>query len=227
MKFDIVKQLDQLNREDKVMIIIDSVGNLASKKEVDDALNSNEAADMSRAKQMKSLFRIITPHLTIKDIPLVAVNHIYMTQEKYSKAVVSGGTGLYLSADTIWIIGRSQEKEDDDLSGFKFIINIEKSRFVQEKIKIPITISFEHGINTWSGLFEVALEAGIIVAGKKGWYHTVDSETGEVSETALRKSALENSAQFWNQHLNDKKMLEYISKNYKVTNGSILDGQKE
>jgi len=77
LKFDIMNQLDKINRGDKVVIVIDSLGNLASKKEVDDALEGKSVADMTRAKQMKSLFRMITPLLTIKDIPLIGVNHIY------------------------------------------------------------------------------------------------------------------------------------------------------
>jgi hypothetical protein len=97
LKFDAMKQLDELKRDDRVMIVIDSIGNLASKKEVDDALKQSSAADMSRAKQLKSLFRMVTPHLTLKDIPMVVVNHVYMSQEMYSKPVVSGGC---LSAGT-------------------------------------------------------------------------------------------------------------------------------
>lgn len=227
LKFDLMKQLAMFERDDKVMIVIDSIGNLASIKEVNDALEESDAADMTRAKQLKSLFRMITPYLTIKDIPLVAVNHIYMTQEKFSKAVVSGGSGPYLSADTIWIIGRNQEKEDDELSGYKFIINIEKSRYVREKSKIPINISFEHGINKWSGLFDIALEAGFFVSGKKGWYHTVNIETGELSENAFRRSAMENSSEFWEATLNHPKMIEYITKTYHVSNGDIIEEEEE
>jgi RecA/RadA recombinase len=91
LKFDIMQQLQEIKRDDKIMIVIDSVGNLASKKEVEDALKGSSAADMTRAKQLKSLFRMVTPHLTLKNIPMVVVNHIYMTQEMYSKPVVSGG----------------------------------------------------------------------------------------------------------------------------------------
>ena len=94
LKFDIMQQLDQIDRKDKVMIIVDSIGNLASKKEVEDAMKGSSAADMSRAKQIKSLFRMVTPHLTIKDIPMVVVNHIYMEQSLYPKAIVSGGCVL-------------------------------------------------------------------------------------------------------------------------------------
>lgn len=91
LKFDIVKKLEEIKRNDKVIIFIDSVGNLASKKEVDDAHDEKSVADMTRAKQMKSLFRIVTPHLTTKDIPCVVVGHTYDTQEMYSKQVLSGG----------------------------------------------------------------------------------------------------------------------------------------
>jgi hypothetical protein len=48
-------------------------------------------ADMTRAKALKGLFRMITPFLTLKDIPLLAVNHTYMEQTMFPKAVVSGG----------------------------------------------------------------------------------------------------------------------------------------
>lgn len=94
LKFDIMNQLDSkdgIARGDHIMIIIDSIGNLASKKEVDDALEGKSVADMSRAKQIKSLFRMVTPHLTMKDIPMVVVNHTYRTMELYSKDVVGGG----------------------------------------------------------------------------------------------------------------------------------------
>ena len=94
LKFDIMKQLDGkegIQRGDHIIVLIDSIGNLASKKEVEDALDGKSVADMSRAKQIKSLFRMVTPHLSMKDIPMVVVNHTYKTMELYSKDVVGGG----------------------------------------------------------------------------------------------------------------------------------------
>lgn len=78
LKFDIMNQVKELKRGDKVLFLIDSIGNLASKKEVEDALSEKSVADMTRAKQLKSLFRMITPHLVIKDMSLIAINHVYM-----------------------------------------------------------------------------------------------------------------------------------------------------
>ena len=128
-------QLEGVERSDHLIIIIDSIGNLASKKEVEDALEGKSVADMSRAKQIKSLFRMITPHLSLKDIPMVVVNHTYKTMELYSKDVVGGGTGSYYAADNIFILGRQQEKEGTEVVGYNFIINVEKSRYVREKSK--------------------------------------------------------------------------------------------
>jgi hypothetical protein len=91
LKFDIVKRLAEIEKNDKVFIMIDSIGNLASKKEVEDAENERSVADMSRAKSLKSLFRIITPHLTTKQVPCMAINHIYMEIGMFPKAIVSGG----------------------------------------------------------------------------------------------------------------------------------------
>lgn len=77
LKFDLMNQLQNIERKDKVIIVIDSIGNLASKKEVDDALKESDKADMTRAKQLKSLFRMATPYLATLDIPMIAVNHTY------------------------------------------------------------------------------------------------------------------------------------------------------
>jgi len=146
LKFYMSQQLQEIEKDDKVIIVIDSVGNLASKKETQDALDGKSVADMSRAKALKSLFRIVTPHLNLKDIPLIAVNHTYQEIGLFPKAVVSGGTGIYYSADAIWIIGRQQDKVGKDIQGYHFIINVEKSRHVKEKSKIPISVSWEGGI---------------------------------------------------------------------------------
>lgn len=226
LKFDIMQQLEQINRGDRVIMVIDSVGNLASKKEVEDALKQNSAADMTRAKQLKSLFRMVTPHLNLKDIPLVVVNHTYQTQEMYSKAVVSGGTGIYYSADNIFIIGRQQEKDGKDITGYNFIINVEKSRFVKEKSKIPIEVSWDKGISKWSGLMDMALESGHVIKPKAGWYQKVDMETGEIHDKSYRFADTYDFS-FWHPILICPKFNEFIEKKYAVAAGSIMQAEDE
>lgn len=215
LKFDIMKQLDAIEKKDKVCIIIDSIGNLASKKEVEDAMNEKSVADMSRAKQMKSLFRMVTPHLNLKDIPMIVVNHTYKEIGLYPKDIVSGGTGAYYSADAIWIIGRQQEKDGTEVAGYHFVINIEKSRHVREKSKIPITVTFEGGISKWSGLLDVAEEAGYVRKPKAGWYEPVNPKTGEVlSDKLLRRGDIVDNKEFWRMMFEQTDIQSYIRDRY-------------
>jgi len=220
LKFDLVKQLEEIAVEDKVYVMIDSIGNLASKKEVDDARDEKSVADMTRAKQLKSLFRMVTPYLAMNDVPLVAVNHTYQTQEMFSKAVVSGGTGVYYSADNIWIIGRQQEKKGTEIEGYNFIINVEKSRFVKEKSKIPISVTWEGGIKKWSGLLDVALEGEFVVKPTMGWYSKVDMETGVVEENKVR-AAVTETKEFWDGIIDHPKFTKYVEEKYSMGSGLL------
>jgi len=222
LKFDLAAQLAELTRTDKVIIIVDSVGNLASKKEVEDALKQNSAADMSRAKALKSLFRIVTPHLTMKDIPMVVVNHTYKEIALYPKDIVGGGTGSYYSADTIWIVGRSQEKEGDEVVGSNFNIVIEKSRFVKEKAKIGITVKHTGGIDMWSGLFENALEGGYIAKPSNGWYQLVDRATGELTGDKMRLKDFDGDGEFWLTLFDETDFGDYIKAKYTLANHEIM-----
>lgn len=218
LKHDIMKQINELERKDRVMIVVDSVGNLASKKEVDDALDGKSVADMTRAKQMKSLFRMITPHLTIKDIPMVVVNHTYMEIGMFPKAIVSGGTGIYYSADNIFIIGRQQEKQGTEVVGYNFIINVEKSRYVREKSKIPIEVTFEGGISKWSGLLDIALESGHVIKPSNGWYQLATEEKKYRLNDTYNK-------EFWLPVLTDPTFSDWVEKRYRMAGGQMMEGE--
>jgi RecA/RadA recombinase len=220
-KFDVIKQLENLDRGDRVIFVVDSLGNMSSKKEMEDAIEGKSVQDMSRAKQMKSIFRMITPYLNRLDIPMVAVNHIYMEQGLYPKAIVSGGTGVYLSADNIFILGRQQEKEGTEIIGYNFIINVEKSRYVREKSKIPVCVKFEGGLSKWSGLLDMALESGHVIKPSNGWYSKVDKTTGEVDEKKYRLKDTE-AKEFWGPILMDATFRNWVKERYQVSHGEII-----
>lgn len=218
LKHDIMVQLKNIERGDRICVVIDSIGNLASKKEVDDAVEGKSVADMSRAKAFKSFFRMITPHLTLKDIPLIAINHTYKEIGLYPKDVVSGGTGIMYSADNVWIIGRQQEKDGKDIKGYHFIINVDKSRYVKEKSKIPITVTFDGGINKWSGLFDAALDGEYLAKPSNGWYQLVDRSSGELIGDKKRAGDIIDNEEFWTSLLEKTDFKDYIKKRYSIGN---------
>lgn len=254
MKHEVITQLEGINRGDKVMMIIDSIGNVASAKELADALKGDSPADMTRAKALKSFFRMVTPYLSMNDIPLVTVNHTYQTLEMFSRTIVSGGTGSYYSADNIYVVGREQDKDGEDLVGYDFKIRVEKSRFVREKSVIPITVNFDSGISRWSGLFDMATEAGVIVAPPKKVL-TVEEKLAarkmsKEEKAAAKKAASEEQkagwyklasnpdkqfrrkdtecAEFWNPIINDPNsdFSKWVESNYRLGASKLIQGDE-
>lgn len=215
LKFDLIGQLDNIENGEKVIVVIDSIGNLASKKELEDALDEKSVADMSRAKALKGLFRMTTPYLTMKNVPLLAVNHTYKEIGLFPKDIVGGGTGIYYSADNIWILGRRQNKTGTEVTGYDFIINVDKSRYVKEKSKIPITVSWDGGIDQYSGLLDVAMAGGYVVKPSNGWYQKVGEEK--------KYRAADLDANFWEDIFATTDFKDFIQQAYMIGHKSSLE----
>lgn len=216
LKFDLIKLLDTIEKDEKVMIFIDSIGNLASKKEIEDAMSDKSVADMTRAKALKSLGRMITPVLTMKKIPVVVINHTYDSMSFIPQKVVGGGTGLYYSAQAVWIIGRKQDATAGKVDGYDFTITIDKARAVKEKSKFVVSVGWKDGIDKWSGMLELGLEAKLIVAPTKGYYALKSAP-----ETKYRKKDIPQS--FWKELLTDKAFSDYVERTYKIE-GDLFAG---
>ena len=215
------KIIENIDRDDKVIVVIDSIGNLASKKELDDALNEKSVEDMSRAKALKGLFRMSTPYLAMKNISLLAVNHTYKEIGLFPRDIVGGGTGIYYSADNIWILGRQQNKVGTEIKGYHFVINVEKSRYVKEKSKIPISVSWEGGVELYSGLLAVALAGNYVAKPSNGWYCHVDRSTGELMDAKVReKDTLKE--EFWTPLFENTDFKEFIKKQYSIGADSLV-----
>jgi hypothetical protein len=155
---------------------------------------------------------------------MVVINHTYKEIGLYPKDIVGGGTGSVYGADNIWILGRQQDKDDKEIKGYHFIINVEKSRYVKEKSKIPITVSYDGGINKWSGLLDLAVEAGYVVKPKNGWYAKVDKDTGELSKN-YRASEIDNNSEFWKDVLKTTDFASWIKNKYTMAQGEMIENE--
>jgi hypothetical protein len=162
----------------------------------------------------------------MKDVSLLAVNHTYQEMGLFPKAVVSGGTGIYYSADNIWILGRRQNKKGMVVEGYDFIINVEKSRMVKEKSKIPVSVSWDGGVERNSGLLDIAIAGGFVVKPSNGWYQIVDQETGEVIDPKVREKDTKEDA-FWAPILGTDKFRDFLIKQYQIGHKSLIDFDPE
>lgn len=223
LKFDIVMKLKELDDTgEKVIFFIDSIGNLASLKEMEDAENEKSVADMSRAKSLKSLWRIITPTISFNNLACVAINHGYETLDLFPQKIMSGGKGNMLASNNVINISKSQEKEGTELVGFKFNMTIDKSRFVKEKSKIPFIVNFDSGINIWAGFLDLMLEFGIVKKPSNGWYQLVDMETGEMLGNKMREKDL-YCEEVMKPILSNLEFKKFIEKTYKLSNNNLIN----
>lgn len=132
-----------------------------------------------------------------------------------SKQIISGGTGLMYSANQAFIIGKSQEKDGTELAGWNFTLNVEKSRWVKEKSKLPLQVLYDSGIQKYSGILDLALESGHAIKPKNGWYALVDMETGVISEKNFRIKDT-NSEDFLGKVVAQESFKKFIRERYRI-----------
>ena len=141
--------------------------------------------------------------------------------------VVTHNTGIYYSASTIWIIGRRQDKIGTEVKGYHFIIKVEKSRYVREQSKIPISVGWDKGIMRWSGLLDVALESGWVKKPKKGWYEPyANPDDKEPSGKSVREKATFEEA-FWTPFLANSKFTTWITERFAISNTTMLEADED
>jgi RecA/RadA recombinase len=221
LKFDMVKKLEDIKKGEKVFILVDSIGQISSKKEVEDAIDEKSVADMTRAKAIRSLLRLVTIQLTKKDIPCIMVNHVYDSiGGMFPTKVIPGGTAVMYSANQIFIISKSQEKNGMETVGFNYTIAIEKSRFVKEKTRLPFKVMYNGGIQKYSGMLDLAIEAGHVDNSSKGWYQMVDVDTGEILGGKTRKVDAEKK-DFLGVILQKDSFKKFVEEKYRLSSMDI------
>ena len=170
----------------KLMIILDSLGQMASNKEKEDLLKGNIKQDMTKAKAIGSMFRSINNDLGYLDIPMIVCNHTYLTMDLFPQHVMKGGLSLLYTASVIGFMTKSKLKtgEEDDMdlgqSGISVLFKTQKNRLAKPK-KIRFDISFAHGMNPYTGLDAFCRPEFYEQIGIAKGKEEVDKQTGEIT----------------------------------------------
>lgn len=157
LKTAVLRQLEDINPGEKVAMMIDSIGNLSTSKEVNDATEGKEVRDMTRAQQLKALFRTCTLKAGVKKVPMFIVNHVYADIGGYGNAI-GGGTGSVYMSSIIVELSKAQDKVDDEIVGAWITAKSVKNRFARERQKVKMNIKFGSGLGRYTGLFEFFYE---------------------------------------------------------------------
>lgn len=174
----------------KVLIILDSAGNLATAKEIEDASSGSDKSDMTRSKVLKSIFRIIMTPMADLKIPFLFTNHTYLSQSFIPTQIAGGGTGPEYAASIVLFLNKAQLKEGDQKAGIVVTASPNKNRFAKPS-KIKFHLHFSKGMNRYVGLENYV--SWDICGVDRG---TIDPKTGE--------KILKKTARTWVcEHLNE------------------------
>jgi len=131
----------------KVMVLLDSIGNLGTLKEHADAESGSSKEDMTRAKRIKSLFRILMTRMAEVKIPFLYSNHTYKTTDFH--AAWKGSGGCLTPGHKILIDKDSMTYSNiEDLKRGDIVETISGKRFITDTFefdKSVIEVEFEDG----------------------------------------------------------------------------------
>lgn len=130
LKTSILNVIEEAKDNDKIMIVIDSIGNLSTTKELEDSTTGSDKKDMTRPAQLKALFRTCTIKAGLKNIPIIVVNHVYACGTENNKVLMGDMTVKSLKdvqkGDIVQTLNGSQEVltnvKYDDVTVYKLTL---------------------------------------------------------------------------------------------------------
>ena len=174
--FALLDGIEQNNLQGKFIISIDSLGNLAADKEVEDAEKGKAAMDMGmRAKSLKSMMRLLTYKAARTGTTILFSNHTYDDPSAMFPTLVknqSGGKGpVYLASVLVQLASRNEKQDsgnqDDEMlpeankfSGATLRALTVKNRFIPPFLECEMYLNFKTGLDKYSGLKDVAVGGG-------------------------------------------------------------------
>jgi RecA/RadA recombinase len=146
-----------------MMMVLDSLGQLSTTKEVEDTASGSETRDMTKAAVLKATFRVLNLKLAKVNVPLLVTNHVYDVVGSYiPMKEMSGGSGLKYTASQIVFLGKKKEKDGQEVIGNIIKVNMMKSRFTKENKKIEVLLTYDKGLDRYYGLLQLAEKYNII-----------------------------------------------------------------
>lgn len=151
----------------KVAMVLDSQGNLTTKKSIEKTAEGNAAKDMTKQVELKRLYAELTTRMGIFGIPFVLTNHIYANIGGYGDpTTIAGGSGALYNSSIILQLSKAKvsegEKEDRVRLGSIITMKAVKSRFVREQSEIKLYLAYDTGLNRYYGLHILAEKAGLL-----------------------------------------------------------------
>ena len=194
-----IKILDAyLEQEEQkpMMLVLDSLGNLSTTKELEDTAAGAETRDMTRAQIIKACFRVLTLKLGRANVPLIVTNHTYDVIGAYMPTKeMGGGSGLKYAASSIVYLSKKKDKDGTEVVGNIIHCKNQKSRLTVENKMIDVRLGYQSGIDRHYGLLEFGEKYGVFK--KSGNRYEIDGKT------LYGKSIYDNPEKYFNDQIMD------------------------
>lgn len=214
----IVQQFEEAKKKKeippKVLIVLDSLGNLTSIKEKEDTISGSNKRDMTKQQAIRKLFRVNGLQFAKHGIPFIINNHVYDSMSMFTPKEISGGGGVKYNASIIFQLGKGKLKDEESKKtiekknikvsrvGVTIFVNPFKQRFARP-IKVQFHIPYYKPINPFVGLEPfVSWDSCGIVRGK---LHT------EKTYSKLNKNEQKNCVEYYiKDKITKEKVLHYV-----------------
>ena len=199
--------LDKYMEQDKdkrqpMMFVLDSLGMLASNKEVEDVANDKQVRDMTKSQLIKGAFRVLTLKLGKANVPMLVTNHTYDVIGSYVPTKeMGGGSGLKYASSTIIYLSKKKEKDGKEVVGNIIKCKAQKSRLTKENSEVETRLYYDRGLDRYYGLLELGEKHGVferkgnrVVVGESSVYPSVILSDPEKYFTPEVMQALDEAA---------------------------------
>ena len=140
-----------------MLMVLDSLGQLSTTKEVEDTHEGKETRDMTKAQLIKATFRVLNLKLAKVNVPLIITNHVYDVIGSYvPMKEMGGGSGLKYTASQIVFLSKKKDRDGKDVVGNIIRCRMIKSRFTKENKDVEVKLNYETGLDRYYGLVELA-----------------------------------------------------------------------
>lgn len=173
----------------KLLVCLDSLGNLASEKELADAEAGKTVADQGNsAKNQNSAFRVLSSLAIDYNFPCIFTNHVYASIGEFIalRPKISGGGKTIYNSNIILFFERLVNKEEVEDAfgkvkntqiGIRMKITTVKNRVYPEEKCVSLALRYDQGVNPYSGLLDFAIRAGVIENKPRGYLVTATGKT--------------------------------------------------
>lgn len=198
-KLDQYLQIPESDRP-KMMFVLDSLGMLPSRKELEDAVAKKDTRDLTKQQSIRSIFRTITLKLAKARIPFVVTNHVYQAIMAYVPTnIISGGGGTIFASDQILVITKSKDKDaaTNAVTGNILTFKLIKSRLSKQDTAVKVKLTYDKGFDRYYGLLDLAEKYNIVKKVAKK-YEFPDGNK------AFEKAIYKNPTKFFTEQIMDQ-----------------------